>query len=88
MIQEYEKKHEQDKIVLPISCVRDNGFDQYTFLEASGMQWDSYLALKHFRIVVSVLKNFTKSAKLFMVFGCSLEVSCTRVCISICIGSD
>ena len=69
MIHEYEKNHEQDTVVLPISCVRDNDFDPDTFLEASGMQWDSYLALKRLRIVVSVLKIFTKSAKLFMVLG-------------------
>ena len=34
MMQEYEKKYEQDKVVLPIPCVRNNGFDPETFLEA------------------------------------------------------
>ena len=56
MMQAYEKKHEQDTIVLPFLCVRDNDFDPDTFLEASGMQWDNYSALKTFAIVISVFE--------------------------------
>ena len=33
MIHEYEKKHERDEVVLPIPCVRDDGFDPETSLE-------------------------------------------------------
>ena len=63
------KKYEQDKVVLPIPCVRDDGFDPETFLEASGMQWDSYFALKRLRIEFSVFEFSWKSAKLFMKCG-------------------
>ena len=63
------KNYERDKVVLPIICVRDNGFDPETFLEASGMQWDSYLALKCFGIEFSVFEFSWNSAKLFMKCG-------------------
>ena len=56
MIHECEKKYGQDKVVLPILCVRDDGFDPETFLEASGMQWNQCFALKLLEIVFSVLE--------------------------------
>ena len=37
MIQESEKKCEQDEVVLPFLDVRVDGFDLKTFLEVSGM---------------------------------------------------
>ena len=74
MMQEYGKKYEQDGVVLPILCVRDDGFDPETFLEVSGMQWNDYFVLKPFVITFSVLEFFTKSAMFFFSFGRSLEV--------------
>ena len=47
MFQESEKKLEPVKIVLPISCVRDDDFDLYMFLEASGTQWNKCCGLNH-----------------------------------------
>ena len=73
MMQEYEKKHEQDTIVLPISCVRDNGFDPETFLEATGMQWNQCIALKLLEIVISVFENLDKKCKLVYGFWAQLS---------------
>ena len=86
MIQEYGKKHEQNEVVLPILCVRVDGFDLETFLEVSGMQWDGYSVLKPFVIVISVLEFFDKSASLVLGMGRSIQVLSFRVCISICMG--
>ena len=62
MIHEYEKNYEQGRVVLPIPCVRNNGFDPETFLDALGVQWNRYLALKRFGMVFSVFTFFTKIA--------------------------
>ena len=60
------KKYEQDEVVLPILCIRDDGFDPETFLEVSGMQWDGYSVLKPFVIVISVFENLDKMPTLFL----------------------
>ena len=72
-MQEYGKKYEQDGVVLPILCVRDDGFDPETFLEVSGMQWNQYLSLKLLEIVFSVFTFSTKISMFFFSFGRSLE---------------
>ena len=74
MRHEYEKSHEQDGFVLPIPCVRSSGFDPETFLDALGVQWNSYLALKRFGMVFSVLTFFTKNAKFVLRFLRSFQV--------------
>ena len=88
MIHEYEKNIEQDKVVLPISCVRDNGFDPETFLEASGMQWDSCFALKSFGMVFSVFTFFTKIVKFLFSFGRSFQVLGIRSSFWLMYGMD
>ena len=67
-MQEYGKKYEQDGVVLPIICVRDDGFDPETFLEVSGMQWNDYLILKSLGITFSVLEFLTKNTNFVLVF--------------------
>ena len=82
----WKKKLEPVKIVLPISCVRDNGFDQKTFLEVSGRRWNEFLALKSLANVFSVLEFFDKSASFIMLFWRSWEVVNIRVSMYICTG--
>ena len=64
MFQEFEKKLEPVKIVLPISCVRDDDFDLYMFLEASGTQWNEYIGLNRSRTWFSVLSFWQKISSL------------------------
>ena len=73
MIHEYEKNYERDKVVLPIPCVRDNGFYPETFLEASGTQQDGFLVLKSLGITFSVLEFLTKTQTLFLFSGAALR---------------
>ena len=79
MIQESEKKLEPVKIVLPISCVRDNGFDQKTFLEVSGRRWNGFYALNRLVTMISELLFLTKIPSLFLVLLRSFLVPCIRV---------
>ena len=69
MIHEYEKNIEQDKVVLPISCVRDNGFDPESFLVTLASDWNSFLVLKPTLKAFSVFTFFTKIAKVFLMCG-------------------
>ena len=75
MMQEYGKKYEQGGVVLPILCVRDDGFDPETFLEASGMQWDQYSPLNRPPRQFSVLDFFDKIAKVVLEKRRSFQVS-------------
>ena len=60
---EYAKVHEQGDFVLPVLEVRGCDFDWKSFLDASGMDWNSSFALKRALCVFSVLKFLREKCK-------------------------
>ena len=64
--------YEQGDFVLPVLEVRDCDFDWKSFLDASGMNWDGFEALKHTGTMFSVLSFFCQNCKVDSEVGRSL----------------
>ena len=84
---DYENFLEQGYGVLPFLCVWKLGFDWKSSLDASGMNWDGFEALKHTQTMFSVLKNLGEKCKVYGVLGRSFQVLCIRFTLCLCMGT-